>query len=197
MLFVPEGFSKYIVLGIDPGTTTLGVSVLSYDLNTHLKRVECAFTLNAGKTLHRYQPIVETAGERFARLRSHSINIAKALYFYQPNEVITEVPYMGRFPNAYGALMECLHMVETTVYEWNPFVTLQGVDPATVKTHMGVSGKSGDKELMYKALLSLPDLDKTNIDFTSIDEHSVDATAVAYSRVKQLTFAETSHGYLR
>lgn len=197
MLFVPEGRSKYIVMGIDPGTTTLGVAILSYDLYTHQKRVEHAYTLNAAKTLHRYQSVVETSGERFARLRSHSAYIRAALIHYEPNEVISEVPYMGRFPQAFGALKECLHMLETTVAEWNAFKTLQGIDPATVKTHMGVSGKSGDKQLMFNALRSLTDIDLSLIDFNTIDEHSVDAVAVAYSRIKQLNFSSIYHGSLR
>jgi Holliday junction resolvasome RuvABC endonuclease subunit len=187
MLFIPPGREKLFLVGIDPGTTTLGVSVLSYDFNSGLKRLEMAYTLNAAKCLSEYSPITETSGERYARLKSHSHYLGRLFEELQPDEILTEVPYMGIFPQAFAGLVETLGMIENTVRQYNPFMQLQKIDPATVKTHVNVSGKSKDKMDMHRAVCAIPDIDFSRVNPTGLDEHSIDAIAVAYARLRLLT----------
>jgi hypothetical protein len=98
MLFIPEQDTQYRLLAIDPGTTTLGVSLVTIDLVTGLKRVVLSYTLNAAKSLYRYQTEVETQGERHARLSSHYSALVRIMNEWQVHGVVSESPYLGRFP---------------------------------------------------------------------------------------------------
>lgn len=186
MLFIPEGPTKYHVCGIDPGTTSLGLSVISYDIRTTLKRVELSITLNAAKSMGKYSPVIETNGERFARLISHKAILVDMFSYYKPNRIVSESPYLSRFPQAFAALTECLFMIEEAVRCYDFFISLEKIDPATAKTLVGVSGKSKDKEDMRRALQALSDLDWGFVNSNVLDEHSIDSLAIAYGKLNSL-----------
>lgn len=187
MLFIPNTCHQYRLLSIDPGTTTLGVSILSIDLATGLKRVELAYTLNAAKSIYRYPNIEETQGERHAKLTSHYNAVLRIMREWNVHGVVSESPYLGKFAQAFEALVECLQMLEAAVTHYNPQMELRTIDPSTVKMNVGVNGKSNDKTLVGDAILKLPDLQfAPYVDLASLDEHSWDSIAVGYGQLKSM-----------
>lgn len=187
MLFLPSHNTDYRILAIDPGTTTLGVALMVVDLTTGLKRIELAYTLNAAKALHRYQNAIETQGERHARLLAHYNSLVRIMQEWKVNAVVSESPYLGRFPQSYAALLECLAMIERAVADYDCYMRLETIDPASVKVAVKVGGKNGDKTLMQKAVLGLTDIAwNPMINREMLDEHSIDSIAVGYARIAQL-----------
>lgn len=181
MLYLPditgEPIERYV--SFDPGTGSLGVAVIDYnrELGTHL--VEYATTFQIDRLYKQNKLISETSGDRVAKLRTVRQAINRVLQAWEPAFVASEAPYMGRFPQAYAALVECVDAIRQGTQLFNPFATLLTIDPATVKKTVGVSGKSGDKEAMRKALANRKNLvfDST-VELAALDEHAVDAIAI-------------------
>lgn len=186
-LHIPDSDTIYRLMAIDPGTNTLGFCIIEIDLVTLEKTVIFVHTLVANKTMDNYGTILESYGEKLARLRSHF----EALYYHMcewnVHGVVSESPYMGRFPQAFMSLVECMDTIRQAVMQYDISITLETIDPASVKTAVGVSGKDGDKTKMLEAMKNRPDLKlASGIDLNALDEHSIDALAVGYARATYL-----------
>lgn len=180
--------APFRVIGIDPGTDTLGVSVLDANLSTNEISLKSSQTFKGSIMCKEYPWIIQTHGEKVARLKSHEDNLYNLFCQYRPHEVVSEAPYMGRFPAAYAALVECLNAIRAALMRYDAHMPLYTVDPATVKHTVGVSGKSGDKELMHKAITNLTTISNPgHINLQMLDEHSIDSIAVAYVRASYVT----------
>lgn len=188
MLVLPDiaGEPHFRILAIDPGTTTLGIAIVDYNHVDDTYLVEHATTIPIGKLFAECVSLIETQSEKAAKLRTVQTSVLNMLMAWNPSAVVSEGPYMGSFPSAYAALVECVSNIRFAVEQFNPFYKLAVFDPASVKKSVGVSGKSGDKELVRKALARMPNLLwVSDLTLNSLDEHSVDAIAVAiaYTRI--------------
>jgi Holliday junction resolvasome RuvABC endonuclease subunit len=178
------------IIGIDPGTETLGVSVLDVSLTTNQIVLQYVSTYTATQLIRLFhlQWISQVHGDRIARLKAHEENLYSLFTTFRPHEIVSESPYLGRFPAAYAALVECMSVIRSAVMRYDFRMPLHTLDPPTVKTRLGVSGKSGDKTHMREGLLRLPDLENPQrIPIELLDEHSIDAMAVAYTRARYVT----------
>lgn len=181
MLAYPTSRRPFTVMGIDPGTQTLGVSLVSWDLHAPARTVETAFTLTASDTSPMYAALREQVGKRYARLQQHYDVLLECLYQYQPHAVIAESPFGGSFPQTFAALTECIGVIRRAVMTRDPTMVLDLIDPMTVKRVAGVEMKRTNlkrKDAVADALCARPDI-TWGIDPSGLDEHSTDATAVA------------------
>lgn len=188
MLLQPQGSSRYRILGIDPGTDTLGASVLEVDLVTREVVLLESSTFD-GTQLARYFTNVATwHGDRAARLMAHEANLYGYMVFMQPHSVIAESPFLRKFPQAFAALTECMSHIRRAVIRYDPFMPLLQIDPPTVKLAMGVGKKGSTKDDVKRGLIAEiiagRILNPNNIDIELLDEHSVDSIAVAYTRAR-------------
>ncbi len=178
--------SRYRIVSIDPGTNTLGLALLELDLEVGQLSLVEAMTLTAEHRLHLYRTHADIYGERQAKLRSHSDALIHYFNQVQPHAVASESPYMGRLPQAYAALVECVQTIRLAVEQYDRHLPLHTYDPATVKKTVGVSGKSGDKEAMRRGVKALSFIrDDQQLFLDQTDEHSVDAIAVGYCHYRQ------------
>lgn len=173
------------LLAIDPGTKMMGISVFE------LQSSPCGFT---GKVVHsstvnielmahhkhRYS-IADEHGERLAKIECCKEIINSFLQAWGIRFVVSETPYMGRFPQAFGALVECMLAMKQAVLYYDNTIVFDGIDPSSVKNAVGVSGKSGDKNLMLKAVQRLVPYVDTNC----LDEHAIDSIAVGITWVSR------------
>lgn len=190
MLIIPQSNKPYRILGIDPGTSTLGVSVLDFEIETSNVQLVHIVTLDARKEIKNYQTTCELYGERFAKLMIHEKNIYNLIVRYEPNCIISESPYMGRFPQAFAALTQCLLMLSNVTYRYNSEIPFELVDPPTVKKAVGAKPKGSNKDPVKEGLFNIARIEGWDPnEIERLDEHSVDATAVAYSKV--LSFRHT------
>jgi Holliday junction resolvasome RuvABC endonuclease subunit len=179
MLVMPPQATPLRVLGIDPGTTTLGVAALYWDIDNNKIHVDSAFTLQANDRLLGYQAITEVHGSRISRFYQQADELNAIFHNIRPHAVIAEAPYMGRFAQSFGALTECVLNIRQTLFNYDSSMPLLQVDPTTVKKTVGVhKGKMSDKEDVRRALRERTDI-SWGVDLELLDEHSVDAVAIA------------------
>lgn len=191
MLTLPDRPTPLRVLGIDPGTTTLGVSRLDYDFEGPEVDIVDAFTFTARESHPGYQNTLETYGNKYARLQNLQECLVQLFQEHRPHAVICEQPYLGRFATAYAALTECAFIIHQALFAYDPYLPLWRVEPRPAKLAAGVvMPKPGSKEKLTKdhvriALAQQPHL-RWHVDMTELDEHAVDATAVALYYMKTL-----------
>lgn len=177
------------IIGIDPGSQTLGLSVLSFDV-TSMQIVQTqAQTFQGDRLPYFDEHVAKVHGERLARIYAHRQNLLNILLHYRPVSVACESPFFNaRRPNAFAALLEVMNEVRNAVIQYNPYMQLITIDPPTVKKAVGAAGNA-DKVGVLAALIKKQDeLRFTEISVPGLlDEHSVDATAVSYCRYKMLT----------
>lgn len=182
MLRLPDDPTAYRIVGIDPGTDNLGVSVLDVDLRTGSVTLISSQTLTASRMINGWHRISDLHGARFSRLQVLGNALVEIFVEYDPHAIISETPYFNKKrPDAFGALVEALSMIRGAVYRFCSSMALLKVDPAKNKANLGVSGKSSDKELVKRAVMGLSDLHNPyQINLALLDEHSIDSLAVAW-----------------
>ncbi len=189
-LSIPDTSPQYRIMGIDPGTSTLGVSVISVCLQTHVITLEFSKTLNSERMLSPYAAIQEFHGNRFAKLYALQHALTYLMQEWDVQAIVSESPYLGRFPQAFAALTECVCTIRNAILNYNPYMTLYTIDPATIKMNVGVSGKSSDKNLMRNAIIDMCErrqvLVADDINIYELDEHSIDSIAAAIAQMKLL-----------
>lgn len=192
MLTLPAGASKTVnIVGLDPGSDTLGVGILEFDLETLQIVSTHALTLNGSRN-GRGSFVTEIHGDRYGRIASHQEGLTRIFERVNPIAIVSESPFMSRRrPMAYGALTEVVCAERAAVLAFDKWKPLVMIDPPTVKRAVGVSGKTGGpegKKLMLQALLVLaPTLHyEGDVPLNRLDEHSIDALAVAYCHYVQL-----------
>lgn len=178
------------IIGIDPGSTTLGFSVLEYDART-LKIIRTyAFTFNAGK-MKLSDLDIETHSERYARIYELMEALYEKFVELKPTFVICESPFMAmRRPQAYGALVEVVFAIRSALRKYDPTMSLDLIDPPSAKNAVGAAGNAKKEQVQVALMKLLPELhfdeSLSEASFVKLDEHSVDGTAIAYSRWKKL-----------
>jgi len=187
-LSIPDASTQYRIMAIDPGTNTLGVSILSLCLESSRITVEHVSTLVAENMVNPYTGIQEYYGERFTKLYALQNALTYLMHQFDIHAVVSESPYLGRFPQAFAALTECMCTLRNAMLSYNPYMTLDTIDPATIKSNIGVSGKSGDKTLMRDAVINLFQRNEiyvvSDINIYTLDEHSLDSLAAGYSKLR-------------
>ena len=179
------------IVGIDPGSTTLGFSILEYDLHSFEIVRTYARTFNAGK-MKLSELDIANHSERYARIYELMDTLYDAFVEMEPTFVISESPFMAmRRPQAYGALVEVVFAIRSALRKYDPTMNLDLIDPPRAKNAVGAAGNA-KKEQVHDALKKLLptlhfDESLSSESFDELDEHSVDGLAIAYSRWKKLT----------
>lgn len=187
MIFGTPVNRPYRVVGIDPGTNTLGFSVLDLNVFTGIVDLVYVTTLKAVQSLNHFQPYRDVHGDRSAKLHAHKENLREMFCHFLPTAIICESPFLGKFPQAFEALVECKMAIRAAVYEYDPTVPLETVDPPTAKMAVGAPGKSKDKEDVKRAILRLPIIQNlSGLHLESLDEHSIDSIAVGFTKCQQI-----------
>lgn len=189
MLHIPEGSpNNSCIIGIDPGSETMGVAKLEYDIQRKeiVRTTVNTYTASKMFQMNNWNPDYEAA--RFARIATHKQNLIRIFQFNNPSAIVAEDGFFnpGR-PNAFAVLIEVQIAIREAVYEYNCWKTLQLIDPPSVKKAVGVSGGSKDKFMMTNGLLKLNDLNYEGyLPLVELDEHSIDAMAVSYCYFKRM-----------
>lgn len=178
------------IVGIDPGTNTLGVAVIDLDLQTGQRTLIDARTFDVTKNQQPYHNLFDIHGDSVGRLQMLEDALVNYFEWFQPHAIISESPYLrARLVSAFRALTRCLDRILQAVIRYDRFKPLHLADPMTVKAAVGVHSKgSKNKEALSKdkvkeAVMKLDLLNPGQIDLSALDEHSIDAIAVACSRI--------------
>lgn len=182
MLRLPEGSQTFAtILGIDPGSETLGVGEIDFDLRT-LEIVRCRAQTYTGSKLRKSSNwLEEVHSSRYKRLQAHRLNLIKLFDQIQPYLIACEAPFINMTrPQAYGALTEIVYEVRLAVIEHSSWKELYLIEPSTVKNGIGAKGNA-DKDAVRLSIAKIKELiDTLECPLSELDEHSIDALAVAY-----------------
>lgn len=181
MLAIPEGSGSIIsIVGIDPGSTTLGTGILWVDLSIMKVIASSAKTFN-GDRLHGESWTGSLFGDRIGRILTLENELVRVFNHVQPYMIASESPFMSmRRPQAYGVLTEVICAVRNAVMRYDAWKPLHLIDPPRVKKAVGAAGNAG-KDEVKQALMRLTDINYSgDVPLELLDEHSVDALAVAY-----------------
>ena len=174
------------ILSIDPGCSHMGTAILDLFLDGSIM-VQYAETIHTDKLIKYLKDVNYTHGGRYAKLIAINTQLKNVLTLYQPNVIVSENAFINpKRPVAFGALVEAISMVRTTVYQHNPSIPLETIDPSSIKKAVGVSGISGDKGLMQAAMLKCNLLYEPYLNPHLFDEHTVDACCIGYAFCERL-----------
>ena len=172
--------TQYRILCIDPGTETLGVSVLGYDVETNVPGVIAGITLHAER-LARRNLVSFLHGDRFARNMALFRALVELCEEYQIHSAVIESPWLGKFAETFAALTECCFICKQAVYTYDPTIVLHKVDPPTAKLAVGaVTTKEDRKGPVRDAVLALGLSCSKDFDMLEFSEHVIDSIAVGY-----------------
>ena len=185
MLYVPSAGSSCVnLVGIDPGSTSAGVSIMSVDVETEAILSTTAFTLHLDK-LGGNEWMSELYGDRFKRIAKLKECLIRIYQEHHPLCISVESPFFNRFrPQAYGVLMEVMSTIRDSVFAYDMWMAPYLIDPSSVKNAVGAGG-AAKKEVVQMRILGLNDLNPI-VDLNTLDEHSLDAIAVNYARYRRL-----------
>ena len=188
MLTMPETSSNVaVIVGLDPGSFKLGVSVLCFDLVTYQIISTEAWTLDGVKLARDNPWVTEIHGELEGRLFAMRDALSTTLHYFQPLLVASEAPFISKkFPQAGLVLTRVVSAVRQAVMRYDVWKSLDIVDPPTVKMAVGAPGNA-PKEVVKEKVMLLPGLNYIGtVPLGSLDEHSIDALAVSYGRYRKL-----------
>lgn len=170
------------IVGVDPGTDTLGWCLLEVNPMLATIRYVASQTLEAARATRHLKEQSEIVGGRFTRLQYLEDAMLNVFGQNTPDVVICESPfYNRRRPQAFESLVECKFTLAKALFRYSRWLPLESVSPASAKQSVGVVAKGSTKQDVSKALLKI----FPNAPIANMDEHSVDAMAVAYYRALQ------------
>lgn len=189
MLHVPNGSSSLAtIMGIDPGSNTLGISLISVDVVERRIIATHAHTIT-GERLGGSEWVAALHGDRFRRIDNLGQYLHAYLCKHAPLCVAVEAPFFNpRRPYAYGVLMEVMAEIRAIVRLYDYWQTPYLIDPSSVKNAVGAPGNA-KKEVVRDAIFEITELNPI-MDLGTLDEHSLDAIAVAYTRVQRFFLGE-------
>ncbi len=184
-LMLSEQYHKINLLAIDPGLNNTGIAIFEIDYHSKkILKIE-AFTIATEKLKNNTGLADEDFAERLIKLLKLKVSILNVLANVNPCIVAIEAPFYNRFrPNAYGALVEVLCVIQSAILEFNYSILFKKVEPLLVKKCVGagtMKGKLDVKECVKKIDLVMNVLVN---DIECLDEHSIDAIAIGYSFLK-------------
>ena len=175
------------VVGIDPGVnSSLGISIYEKDVESNEKALVWATTVGSKSFTKIFSDVATDSGERFARLHGYKCFLVDLFHNWQPDYIVCEGNYLGKFASAYGALTEIVLIIRIAAMDYRSDMPVEIIQPSVIKKCIGVSGNTGDKELIKEAIVDLGVLFHQPQDIDKLDKHAIDAIAIGYCGLMQL-----------
>lgn len=170
----------FIVIGIDPGSTKMGLSVFNIHLKTGEVELISSQTLYTPTRYNEYQALYPNLSGRYIRHKICRDFVTWALHEFKPHLVVSEDNFLRlRAANAFKSLIESVDHIKEAVYAYDPLLPFYLIEPALGKKAVGAPTKGGGKEAVMNAVCKLKGIE-TTVDRKSLDEHSADSVAIAY-----------------
>lgn len=173
-----DSLDSACIIGIDPGSSYLGLSTFWIDPKTLEIQKVYSKTLYGARYIQN-ERVNQVFGSTQSMLSGHRKYLLNHFNTVRPMAVFCESPfYNSRMPAAFGSLMKTLEYIKNACMLSDPYMHFATVDPSTAKKAIGASGGSRDKADMLEALKKCDFYDK--IIFEGVTEHAVDSVAIGY-----------------
>lgn len=193
MLRMPQSASNVATLiGIDPGSSKMGICIMEYNVDTLELLSTNAFTIVGEKLIAKNSFLAMVHGDRFARIEGIGLRLYDLFVRHNPTYVASESPFFNPSrPNAFEVLIEVIMKIRQALWRYDPWIELYRIDPPTVKAGVGVmkvpKGEKA-KTVVRDAVLALAS-ELRYIGTTPLhllDDNAIDSIAVAKTRLEIL-----------
>ena len=168
------------LLGIDPGTSTLGLAI--FHLNTELEIVKIETRcINTTKEKTKFR---ENANLEY-RIAVIGHEIEAALTTYRPVGMAIEMPFIN--PRRIGSVIPLARLLGVLMdrsIQSNPYRMIYKKSPSEVKNAVGARG-GADKDAVLAAVQNIKEISDL-IKLEDLTDHEVDAIAINYGFLKSL-----------
>jgi len=164
------------IIGIDPGTTTVGVAIVDVTLEYKIVNIE-TILIDA-----KYVNVNNNYTSLYNRLSYIENRIYEIIQTYRPHMVSHENAFLFHMrPGAYGPLSQSILAITNGIYKANPYMYIQGFAPKYIKKIFSDKGTS-DKDGMLSYMRGINEItDLINIE--RISEHEIDAIAIVFTMI--------------
>lgn len=132
--------------------------------------------------IERYPAILSQYGELQTRLFALKQSLLRTIDYWQPEVLVCESSYMGKFAHSFMALTQVKEMLFQLARETSPMLPISFIEPSVAKKSVGANGSKHNKDAVREALLSLPNLIlNQSIPFDNLNEHATDSIAIGYA----------------
>jgi len=169
------------ILAIDPGTTTIGVSI--FTINVIDYSIVAIETILVDTSIRLVSS--DTASDLLLRLERLYHRVVELINYYKPYIVSLENGFINRLrPAAYGPLSQSIMAIELAVRNTNPYIKIFKFAPKTIKKVTTTAGTAGKND-MLAGIKTIPEIsNKINPDL--ISEHEVDSLGVNYTMLEYI-----------
>ncbi len=197
MQFTDESFSLR-VMGIDNGSSMLGMVIGDLDLRTGDLHIEQATTLVADKLVDQHQGLLNSHGARWVRQRTLGDQVVSALRFYNPHHVAVETPFfMPRRVQSFETLTEMMIFIRLAVEDYGLGADIYRITPGQAKRAVQPKNKNFTmkKAVIKDCVLAMENITyNKDLDKDALTEHEYDAIAVIQAHGQAIRAAT---GFLR
>ena len=167
--------NSFNIVGVDPGSNYVGVSVLNINSSTFQINSIASETINLSKIKSRTEPNYDIT-YKMDNLLQYLISLFNTII---PSVVSIENPFMfSKRPGAVIPLAKSLAIIEQAAITYNDGVLIYRISPSEVKNAIGAKGNA-DKDTMLTTLEHHSIL-RHYIDIERMSEHEIDAVAMGY-----------------
>jgi len=168
-------YNNFNIIGVDPGSNFVGVSVLEVNVETFQIHKISSETINLSKIKSRTEPNYDIT-YKMDNLLHYLTELFRA---NNPSVVSIENPFMfSKRPGAVIPLAKSLAIIEQAAITYDDSVLIYRISPSEVKNAIGAKGNA-DKDTMLSTLEHHPILGYY-IDIERMSEHEIDAVAMGY-----------------
>lgn len=172
-------YSHMRVIGIDPSTSHMGISILELNILTQEPfKLIYANTLHGDKVNFNIPNQFDDDGKVQSRILGLTRAYTELLDIYNPDISICEDNYLGADPSAFKRLIEVVTMLKLATSQHNTPIAMHYVLPNLAKAVVKANFRGTKKEDVAKGILEYANLDINGFDVSRLDEHGTDAIAI-------------------
>lgn len=183
-------FSRYAinegvirVLGIDPSTTNMGVSICDINLHKQEEKIKLIYSNTIFGEQVKFdipKQFDDTSTGTGVLARSYGLSRAlkELLNIYEPNVAICEDNFLSMSAGTFKQLIQAVGLMREACNNANSPLHLSYVLPNLAKGTVGANFGGTQKEDVKKGVIAYPNLDNNGTDLNLLDEHSIDSLAI-------------------
>lgn len=181
----------YRVVSIDPGTETMGVSLLELDPITLQQSFVEAFTMRGSVLNYYWGNVLHDGDGRDSRLIALEQQLVSYFQYAQPHMVVYEDNYLGASPQSFKALIEACMCIKHAIWKFNPYLASYTIKPNQAKSIVNAIPRRGmsqeeRKELVRQGLMRYRPLQVPPHILAALDEHAVDSVAIGAYALQEI-----------
>ena len=172
--------AKVRILGIDPGTSELGVTILELDVQYRSLRVAYCRAIGVRNNDVGSAMWLNMHDPQLLRINYLMGKVSELLWSVHPHFIACESPFMYSNPSAFEALVRIQTALYNTIWNYNTAGSMSLISPNEAKQAVGgVLGKAASKDNIRECVLSLPIEWAADIDKYSLTSDAIDSVTVA------------------